>query len=159
MPSVGELAQVDIASAAAAGDIVVRLGPDAFLLRMLVDRLVVVAHVIQPIDHIFAAITPRGARCTAHAQMDLPADQMQVLGDLAAGLAGTDDQHFSGRQQLRIFIVGGMDLVDLQGDTLRHARNGCILIAAGGHDHLVGGENADIRRRLRRHRNRSDEAE
>ncbi len=123
----------------------IRLAPNALLLRMLVDRLVVVAHVIQPIDDIFAAITPRGARGAAHAQMDAPA-QVQVLGDLAAGLAGTDHHDISGRQQLGIFVVGGMDLVDLRRNPLGHARNGGILVAAGGHDHLVGGENTQIAR-------------
>ena len=39
-----------------------------------------------------------------------------------------------------------MNLVDLHGDTLRHARNGCILITACGHDHLIGCEGANIRR-------------
>src|ERR1700693_4135412 len=43
-----------------------------------------------------------------------------------------------------------MKLVDLWGDTLRHARNGRILIAAGGYNHLIGGENANIRRDFER---------
>src|ERR1700760_2074962 len=37
-----------------------------------------------------------------------------------------------------------MNLVDVRGDALRHARNGGILIATSSHNDLVGGENADL---------------
>ncbi len=37
-----------------------------------------------------------------------------------------------------------MNLVNVRGDALRHARNGGVLIAASGHNDLVGGENADV---------------
>ncbi len=68
-----ELAEIDVSSAVAAGDIVVRLGPNPLLLRMLVDRLIAVAHVVQPLDHILAPIAAGAVRRLAHAQMGSPA--------------------------------------------------------------------------------------
>ena len=45
--------------------------------------------------------------------MDLAADEMQVLRDLAAGLAGTDDEHLARWDLVGIAIVLRMQLEEI----------------------------------------------
>ncbi len=132
------LAQVDIASAVTAGDIVVGLVAHALAQGVLVHRQVVIAHQVQPLDHVLAAITPGHARSIANAEMDLAAGEMQVLGDLAAGLSAADNQHRAFGQRLRVAVFGRMGLHDVSGQALRTAGDDRDLIAARGDHHLVG---------------------
>ena len=96
MPSQRALAQIDVAAAVAAGDVVIGLVAHALAQRMLVHRQIVVAHQVQPLDHVLAAIAPRHPRRIADAQMHLAAGEMQILGDLAAGLSAAHHQHGAG---------------------------------------------------------------
>ena len=107
------LAQVDVAAAVAPGHVVIGLVAHAFAQRMLVHRQIVVAHHVQPLDHVLAAVAPRHARRVADAEMHLAAGEMQILGDLAAGLAAADDQHGALRKRIRIAVVRRMDLHDI----------------------------------------------
>ena len=50
------------------------------------DRFVVIAHVVEPVDDVFAAIAPRGARGAPDAEVDTAAFKVQVLRDLATRL-------------------------------------------------------------------------
>ena len=58
-----ERSQIDVAAAVAAGHVVVGLRADAFFERMVVDREIVIAELIEPFDHIFSTIGP--APCAA----------------------------------------------------------------------------------------------
>ncbi len=100
----GEAPQVDVATAAAAGEVMVRLLADTFLQRVSVDRKIVVAEIGEPVDGVAPAIDPRAARGRADHEVDLAAGQVQVLGDLAAGLARADDEHGPGRELVRMTI-------------------------------------------------------
>ena len=51
------------------GHVVVGVGAHALLERMLVDRHVVVAHVVQPVDDVAAAVAPGRARRAAQAEV------------------------------------------------------------------------------------------
>lgn len=48
---------------------------------------------IHPIEEVLAAVPARRFRARGHRQVDFAADVEQFLGDLAAGLAGADDEH------------------------------------------------------------------
>jgi hypothetical protein len=52
------LAQIDVASAVAPGDIVVGLVAHPLAQRMLVNRQIIVTHKVQPLDDILAAVAP-----------------------------------------------------------------------------------------------------
>jgi hypothetical protein len=72
--------------------------------------------------------------------MDLATRQVQVLGDLAAGLAGTDHQNRAVRKPARTAVCGGVGLLDPLGQPPGQRRNRRRVIRAGGHHDLVGGE-------------------
>jgi hypothetical protein len=91
----GALPQIDVATTITACDVVIGLITHTFAQRMLVDWQIVVAHQVQPLDDIFAAIAPRHSRCIADAEIDLATGDMQVLSDLTAGLTATNHQHRS----------------------------------------------------------------
>ena len=123
-----------------------------FCLRrgQLVHGPVEKAHVHQPPHDVLAAIAARRtAGPGANAQVNLAPALIQLLSDLAAGLARTDDQHGTGRQLLRIPIVAGMDLhntrrqvgADGQGlGLLKEAASNdyvrCLVIACGCRDSI-----------------------
>jgi len=52
----GEAAQVDVAAAVTPGDVMVGLGFDLILAEVLAHRNAVVAHVVQPGDHVAAPV-------------------------------------------------------------------------------------------------------
>src|SRR5271156_3613953 len=97
------------------------LGANTFFLWMFVNWLVVIAHIIQPLDHVFSAIAPRRPRRASDAQMNPSSGQVQILCDLAARLSRATQEYFAGRQLLRVFVGGRMELVKIGRDTLRHA--------------------------------------
>ena len=96
-PLGGEPAQVDITAAVAAGDVVVGVAPHALAQRMLVDRHVVVVQVVEPGDHITAAVETGHPGSAPDGEMGLATGEMQVLGDLRARLPAADDEHPAGR--------------------------------------------------------------
>ena len=104
MPSLGEFAQVDVAAAVAAGEVMVGFLADFFAQRMLIDRQIVLAEVGQPVHRVLAAVAARAAGRAADDEVGLAAVEMQVLGDLAAGLAAADDQDLAGRQLAAVAI-------------------------------------------------------
>ena len=89
----GALAQIDFTATIATGEVVVGFGADAAGVGMVADRHGVVAHPVQPIDHIPAAVHPWGSRGAAHTEVHGAAGQVQVLRDLAAGLAAAHHQY------------------------------------------------------------------
>src|SRR5258708_6955864 len=72
-------AQIDVAPAVAAGDIVVGLVAHAFAHRVLMHRKVIRAHEGPPLDHLLAAITAPHPRRIADAQAHLAAGPMKSL--------------------------------------------------------------------------------
>ncbi len=92
-PVPGERPQVDVVPAVPAGHVMVGPEPHRVGVVELGDRPAVVTHVIQPGHHVPAAVPPGDPRRAAHRQVNAAARQVQVLGDLAAGLPGTDDEH------------------------------------------------------------------
>ena len=71
---------------------------------MLVHRQIVIAHQMQPLDDVLAAIAPRHSRCIGDAEIDLAAGDMQVLGDLTAGLTAADNEHRALGQLRRVVV-------------------------------------------------------
>ena len=65
----GPLAQVDVTAAIATGEVVVGLGAYQLGVGVLVDRHGVVAHAIEPIDHVLAAVAPGRAGRRTDAQV------------------------------------------------------------------------------------------
>src|SRR6266851_9837796 len=62
-------------------------------------------------------LTPVAARKSSTArggQVDLPPALVQILGDLAACLACAYDQHGAGRKHLRVTVLTGVHLADVQ---------------------------------------------
>jgi len=59
------------------------------------DRVLVLANVPQPVHNVSAAVEASAARRVAGNQMNLAAREMQVLGDLRAGLARAHDDDFA----------------------------------------------------------------
>ncbi len=140
----GEAAQVDVAAAVAAGDVVVGLCFDLILAEVLAHRNAVVAHVVQPGDHVTAPVEARDPRRGAHRQVHLAAGQVQVLGDLAAGLAGAHHQHRSLGQGVRITIGGGVQLGQVVGQGVGAGRHLGLVVDAHRHDHPVGAQRAPV---------------
>ena len=90
---VGELMQVQAAPAIFAGDVWVARKPGARR-RQLVHGTRKEAKLRQPLHDILAPIAARhAAGAAAHAQVDLAPAQVQLLGDLAAGLRRPHDQY------------------------------------------------------------------
>src|SRR5258708_33645660 len=90
---------------------------------MLIYRHVVIAHLVQPIDHVFTAIPARGSGSAADAEMHLTTGQMELLCYLAARLTGADHQHFSGGQCSRISVLSGMQMLHGRWKALRPPRH------------------------------------
>ena len=134
----GEAPQIDVAAAVAPGDVMVGLVAHPLAQRVTVHRQIVVAHQMQPFDHILATVEAGDARRAADAQMHLAAVEMQVLGDLRPRLSGADHQHGAGRQRSRVPIVRRMHLQDRRIDGSGERRDDRVVVAAGGDHHLVG---------------------
>ncbi len=123
----------------------VSLEADALARGVLVDGQVVVAHVGEPVGHVAGAVEARGPRGAAHAQVDAPPGQVQVLRDLAARLAGADHHHLPVGQRLGVAVLGGVQLDDRVGEALGATGDLRMVVAAGRHDNLVGGQLAGAR--------------
>src|SRR5258708_40191124 len=85
---------------------------------MLIYRHVVITHLVQPIDHVFTAITACGSGSAADAEMHLTTGQMEGLGYLATRLNGADHQHLSGGQVSPVVVLSRMHLLDRRSQTL-----------------------------------------
>ena len=72
--------------------------------RVLIDRQVVLAEVGQPVHRVLAAVAARAAGGAADDEVGFAAVEMQVLGDLATGLAAADDQDLAGRQLAAVAV-------------------------------------------------------
>src|SRR5690606_68591 len=134
----GELAQVDVTAAVAAGDVVVGVLALARSARLVLDGDVVVAHVVQPGHAVAAAVEAGDARGVADGQVHGAPGQVQVLGDLGAGLAGADHQHRAFGQGVGVTVVRGMQLSDVGGQSFGEAGHDRLVVAARGHHHLPG---------------------
>lgn len=130
------LAQIDVAAAVAAGHVVIGLVAHAFAQGVLMHRQIVIAHQVQPLDHILAAVAARHPRRVGDAQMNLAAGEMHILGDLAAGLAAADHQHGTRGQLFRIAVDRRVNLHDIAGYPLCATWDDRNLIAAGRYYHL-----------------------
>lgn len=139
-PVTGEGAQVDVAAAVAPGDVVVDPHPDGPRVVELVDAAGVVTHVVEPGDAVPAAVEPGHTGRAADSQMDLPACQVQILGDLTAGLPRADHQDGPVGKLGRVAVAGGVNLLDVGGQPLGHPGDGRGVVRTSGHDHLVGRE-------------------
>jgi hypothetical protein len=140
----GEGAQVDVVPAVAAGDVVVGAEPHRVGVVELVDAAGVGAHVVEPGDDVAAAVPAGDARRGTGGQVHGAAREVQVLGDLAARLAGADDEHGPFGELLGVLVRRGVQLRDPVGDALGHPRDARHLVRAGGHDDLVGGDRAAV---------------
>jgi len=76
--------------------------------------------------------------------MHLAARQMQVLGDLAAGLAGAHHQHRAVGQGVRVAVGGGVQLNHPVWQRGRAGRHLGLVIDADRHDHPVGAQLAPV---------------
>jgi len=130
-----ESAQIEIVAARASRDVVVRVLADARAERVLLDRHLVVAHFVEPRDHVPAAIAPRDARRIADAEPHAPAGEVQVLGDLSAGLARAHDEHLARRELFGIAVVLRMELQQPLREQPGERRDDRRVIAADGCDH------------------------
>jgi hypothetical protein len=101
-----EGAQVDVAAAVAARDVMVGVVAYAFAQRMFIHGLVVVPHVGQPVHGITPPIEARASRRVAGRQIYAASRQVQVFRDLCTGLARPDDQYRSFGQGLWIAVIG-----------------------------------------------------
>jgi hypothetical protein len=127
-----------LSAAVAAGHIVIGLGAHALFHRVIMHRHAVIPHVFQPIDDVSSAVEASSARRSAEAEVDFAAGEMQILGDLRAGLARPDHQHFAFWQHRGILVFARAELRHARWQSLGHTRNGRNVIAADGNDHLVG---------------------
>ncbi len=82
---------------------------------MVVDGHLVVAHVGKPGDDVAAPVEPGAAGCVADREVHLATGQMQILGDLRAGLSGADDQDFALGQLGGVAVLVRVDLRDRAG--------------------------------------------
>jgi hypothetical protein len=129
---------------------------------MLVHGQAVVTHIFQPIDDVAPPIAARGARRAADRQVHATTGQVQVLGDLAAGLTGADHQHLAGRQRLRVAVLRRVKLRDGLGQPLGPARNARRVVPAGRDHDLLGeavagaGRHVETALRARLQANRRD---
>ena len=139
-PLAGEDPQVDVMAAVAAGDVVIGPQPQRIGVLELINPAVVVAHRVQPGHHVAAAVAAGDPRRAAGRQVHPPTGQVQVLGDLAAGLAGAHHQDRAIRKRARVAVARGVQRRRAGGQPLGHARNGGSVIRAGRQHHLPGGE-------------------
>ena len=72
--------------------------------------------------------------------MYLTAGQVQILGDLAAGLAGTDHEHGSVRQLFRSAVLRRVQLRHVIRKPLRHPGYRRSVVRPGGHHDLFRGQ-------------------
>ncbi len=105
-----ELPQIDVAPAIAAGHVVVGLLARRGPLRVLLDRQVVMPHVVQPGDDVPATVEARHARRITDREVHLTPRQVQILGDLRTRLAGADDEHRAIRQHGGVAVLLRMHL-------------------------------------------------
>lgn len=96
-----------------------------------------------PIEQVLAAVPARCFRAGGHRQVDFAADGEQFLGDLAAGLAGTDDEHGTVGQLARVAVAVGVKLQDAA-RRLRRQRGGLRRLVAAGSEHHVPGSPAVV---------------
>jgi len=99
-----------------------------------------VSRVVSDADAIQAAVSTRQQATAPQRQVDPPAIPMELLGDLAPGRAGADDEHSAWRELVGVAVLVGVELDDA-GWQFGAQRGGVrLLIGAGGDDHVVGGD-------------------
>ena len=106
---------------------------------MLVHRQIVLTEVRQPIHRVLAAIAARTPRRAADDQVGFPAVEVQVLGDLAAGLAAADHQNLTGGKLAAVAVSRRMQLLDRRRQAFGEAGDVGLLVAANRQDDRVGG--------------------
>lgn len=142
----GERAQVDVVAAVASGDVVVGAEPHGVRVGELVDSPGVVAHFVEPGHDVPATVAPGDARRGPDGEVHPASGQVQVFGDLAAGLPGADDQDVAVGQLVRVAVLGRVQLDDVLRQPLGQPRLQRHLVRAGGQHDVVGGQLAGRRR-------------
>ncbi len=112
---------------------------------VLLDGHVVVAHVVQPRHHVASAVEAGDPRRPPHREVHGAACEVQVLGDLRAGLPGADDEHVVRRQLPRVAVPRGVHLRDPFGELTGPSGHDRSVVAAGGEHDMVGGQRAGRR--------------
>src|SRR5947209_12137259 len=134
----GEGAQVDVASAVATGDVMVH--PEVHCVRVgeFADRFAVVTDVLKPGHYVAATVEPGDARRATHREVYLTAGQVQILGDLATGLARADHQHLTGRQPVGAAVLRGVNLCQLVRQSVGQPRHSWHLVRPGSQHYMIG---------------------
>ena len=109
---------------------------------MLIDGEVVLAEVGQPVDGVPASVAARAARGAADHEVGFAAVEMEVLGDLAAGLAAADDQDLAGGKLAAVAVGRGVQLGDREWKAFGEAGDVGLVVAADREDDGVGGVGA-----------------
>ncbi len=73
-----------------------------------------------------------------HREMHPTVGQVQILGDLAAGLTGTDHQHFTRRQLVGAAVLRRVDLRQLAGQPVGQPGDQRHLVRTRGQYDLIG---------------------
>jgi len=141
-----ERAQIDIVAAAATGHVVVRVVAHAMLERVLRDGEIVVAERVEPPHDVATAVAARGPWCGTDAQVHAPAGEVQILGELRAGLTGADDEHVAAGQRRGVRVRRRMDVRDVVVEALGEARQRREMVAADRNDDRRGVPDASRRR-------------
>ena len=93
---------------------------------------------MEPPGEVVFADPPREPPRSPARQEDLPAGLVQLLGDLAAGLATADDEHLARRQLRRVSVIPRVDLDQVGRERGRSCRPVGALVCAGAQDHCGG---------------------
>ena len=68
-----------------------------------------------PPEHVPAPVAAERETAVPHGEVDRPAGAVELLGDLAAGVARADDEDGARRERVGIPVSPGMDLVNVGG--------------------------------------------
>src|ERR671917_369522 len=96
-----------------------------------------VVEVPDPLHEMAAAVADWPAAIAPDRQEDAAATCLNLLHDLAAGLAGPDNQHSAWRQLVGIAVVARMKLNDIRWQRRGERRDRRDLMAPGGDNHHV----------------------
>ena len=96
-----------------------------------------IAHVALPGDAVPPPPAPWQTAGAADREPDIAARPVQLLGDLAAGLPGADDQDAARRQHVRALVVVGGKLLQAARQAFGNGRDMRRLVCARRHDDIA----------------------
>ena len=138
-PFKGEFAQVDFVAAVATGHVVIGFGQRVLRIGVLINGDGVMAHVMQPLCGVAAAIHPRRARGGANRQMDFAPLEVHVFHQLHARLARADNQRCPVWHLFGAAVINRMYLLDRWVELVRReGHDGIVIAARGNHDLICG---------------------